>query len=289
MRKLQLLLLLPAILATSLLFAQNDEPHPTVFLSPADTIFLSLRGGEKTFTHTIQAGQSLYAIAKFYGLSLKELYDYNPGFRNRSYEAGEQLVIPIPNRAIIRYWRPDLVWYKYTPVCYVVRKGDTVFGIAKRLFQMPIDTIMRRNNLTDYNIELGQPIHIGWMSTSGIPDSLHHRHRGPLWDQSYAMERQFNETALEKPIQFERGPARWPKPQKGAASNNGLYALHNKAPKGSIISIYDPMSKREVYVKVLGRIPKTYDPATIVVVSPAVVKMFGALDDKFVVEVRYLK
>ncbi len=288
MRKLLFLLLLSAFLTATLLNAQTDEPHPTVFLTPQDTVFLSLRGGEKVLIHSIRAGQSLYAIAQFYGISLKELYDYNPGFRNRNYQVGEQVFIPIPNRAIIRYWRSDLARYEYAPVCYVVRKGDTVFGIAKRLFQMPIDTIMQRNALYDYNIEVGQPIHIGWMSIRGIPDSLHYRHRGPLWDQSYALERQFNQQALNKSVHFERGPAYWPR-QRGAGEDSGLYALHNKAPKGSIISIYNPMSKREVYVKVLGRIPKIYDPSTLVVVSPAVVKMFGALDNKFVVEVRYLK
>jgi transcription elongation GreA/GreB family factor len=67
-----------------------------------------------------------------------------------------------------------------------------------------------------------------------------------------------------------------------------LMAMHRKAEVGSVISIYNPMSRRTVYAKVVGRIPDTvYKDDVIVVVSPLVAKLLGAIDPRFFVKVKY--
>ncbi len=271
--------------ASCQLHAQVFTPSP-VYLLPSDTVFLHIDAGGKWFPHTIRPGQTLYSIAQFYGISLNELYQYNPNFRNRAYEQGEQVRIPLPNRAIIRYRSPDFTASEFVPVCYVVRPGNTLYHIATRLFQMPIDTIMRRNGLNTYEIYTGQPIHIGWMSIHGIPDSLHHVHRGPLWDKSYELGKKFNAIALDRKMYFARGPAYKVK-YKAPYNSDGLHVLFNKAPKGSIIAITNPMSNREVFAKVVGKIPPNYDPSALVVLSPAIVHMLGILDEKSFVHVKY--
>ncbi len=257
------------------------------FLLPTDTIFLHRDpDGSQWFPHTLRPGQSLYSVAQFYGISLNTLYAYNPDFRGRPYQIGEQVRIPLPNRAIIRYKSPYFVASEFLPVCYVVRKGDTVFGIAKRLFKMPIDTIVRRNQLPDYTIEVGQALHIGWMSVHGIPDSLHRKHRGPLWDKSYALEKQFDEAALKHSIKFFQGAAFQIETDK-KQSSSGLYALCDKARKGSIIAIKNPMNNREVFAKVLGPIPTNYPSNIIVVIPSDIAQMLGGLDAKFFIHLRY--
>ncbi len=282
----------------TLLFFSTSQAQPATvqapFLQQGDTIFLHVdpQSG-KWFPHTLRPGQTLYSIAQFYGISLNELYAWNPEFRNRSYHESEQVRIPIPNRAIIRYRSPRFSKAELLPVCYIVRKGDTVFGIAKRIFHMPIDTILRRNQLQSYNIEVGQALHVGWMSIHGIPDSLRQNYKGPLWEKSYQLKSQFDGTALHQSLKVQQGPARWISKSLNQTttspnqSTTALYALHNQAAKSSIIAVENPMTGRKVFVKVLGKIPSNYDPRTIVLISPEVARMLGVLDEKFYARVHY--
>jgi hypothetical protein len=49
------------------------------YLNFKDTIFITIGNyQEKIFEHHIAPKQTLYSLAKFYGLSLTEVYYYNP-------------------------------------------------------------------------------------------------------------------------------------------------------------------------------------------------------------------
>jgi hypothetical protein len=55
------------------------------YLLPTDTVILSIEQyGEKIFTHRLEKKQTLYSLAHFYGLSVEELYYYNPGLKETS-------------------------------------------------------------------------------------------------------------------------------------------------------------------------------------------------------------
>lgn len=267
-------------------FATGDSLH---YLTLKDTIFLSINNyQEKIFTHVLEEGQTLYSAGRFYGLKLDEVYAYNPDLKIKGYEPGDGVRIPIPNRAILRYKTPDFKWWKHIPVCYVVKKGDTFYGISKRFFKMPIDTIIQRNNLPDMSLTKGQILHIGWMNIDGIPEAMRQINGGPLWEKSYAMKNTYFQQKASKRERSEGGAAVWMQDKNGGSD---LYALHPYAPIGSIISIKNPVYNRTVYVKVIGRMSsRIHDKAeTKIVVSQTVAKMLGAIDPRFYVEIKYLK
>lgn len=285
MRKLFYLIILFSF--PNLSFATGDS---TRFLTAKDTIFLSINGyQEKVFEHVLEKGQTLYSLARFYGLKLDEVYAYNPRLHKEGYKPGDAVQIPVPNRAILRYKNSSFRVWNYVPVYYKVKKGDTFYGISKRYFKMPIDTIIQRNNLPpDIELSRDQKLHIGWMSRHGIPDSLRQIRGGPLWEKSYSMKNVYFLKKSAKREYKQSGAAYWNQ-EKGAS--NDLYALHPYAPIGSIISIKSPLYNRTVYVKVIGRMPlRAYDrEETKVIVSQAVAKMLGARDPRFFVEIQYLK
>lgn len=284
MRKLLLITIL--IFLSKITFATGDSLR---FLTAKDTIFLSMNNyQEKIFEHQLEKGQTLYSMARFYGLKLEEVFAYNPRLKKEGYRPGDKVLIPIPNRAIIRYKTPSFRKWHYVPLCYVVQKGDTFYGISNRLFKMPIDTILQRNNLPDLSLHKGQIIHIGWMSRNGIPDSIRQIRGGPLWEKSYQMKNAYFQQKIEKYERIENGAAVWHQEKNGGSD---LFALHPYAPLGSIVSIKNPVYNRTVYVKVVGRMSsRAYDKAgTKIVVSGAVAKMLGAIDPRFFVEIKYLK
>lgn len=258
------------------------------YLTSKDTIFITIGNyQEKIFEHRVAPKQTLYSLAKFYGLSLSEIYYYNPELEDSEIAVNQPIKIPIPNRAIKRYKDKDFLANKHVPVCYVVKPGDTMYGISKRVFEMPIDTILARNNLKSFTLSPGQVLKMGWMHIGGIPESYRKFRGHPAWknNQSYR-DRYLHERQIKQEY-LERGIAHW---QKESKIDSDFLALHRLAPINSIIAINNPMNNRTLYVKVIGRIPDAvYADNVIVVISPKAATLLGARDANFFVKMRYLK
>ncbi|MEM9921863.1 MAG: LysM peptidoglycan-binding domain-containing protein [Bacteroidota bacterium] len=260
----------------------------TRYLTLKDTIFLQLGSmQEKSFIHNIAPKQTLFSMAKFYGLKMEELYFYNPEIRDQVLTIGHPIRIPIPNRAILRYKKSSFDESKHIPVCYIVQRGDNLYDIAKRVFRMPVDTVMGRNNMPDYTLSIGQTLLVGWMSIDGISAKIRAKSIPPEWRKSYQLQKRFmTQKSYKKDFQ-EQGVAFW---NKNSKSKSDLYALHRRAPINSIIGVNNPMNNRTVYVKVIGRIPSNvYADNVKVVLSPRAVRLLGARDSKFFIRLEYLK
>lgn len=263
--------------------ATGDSLH---YLTPKDTLFLSVgQFNEKFFNHYLEPSQTLFSLAQFYGLSLQELYFYNPGLSPRTMKIGMPVRIPIPKRAIHRYWQQEMIPGRFAPVYYIVRKGDTLYRISKNYFDMPMEEIMARNGLLDHTLKRKQLLHVGWISLDGIPDSLRAYAGGELGKRNAAYRKLYQYDMADNRVREHQGVAFWPKDLEGEAD---LMAMHRKAEIGSVISIHNPMSHRTVYAKIVGRIPDTvYKDDVVVVVSPLVAKLLGAIDPRFFVKVKY--
>lgn len=263
----------------------GDSLH---FLIPQDTINLKIdRYGEKYFYHTLESGQTLFGVARFYGLRLDDVYYYNPHLVD-NYEPGQKVKIPLPNKAIRRLWSPYYQPNEWIPLMYQVKKGDTFYGIAQRHFKLPVDTMYARNHLPpDAQLQIGQVLSVGWININGIPDTLRSRHVSPLWRKSSLNRQKFISQNVRKKEQKQNGAAYWNREEKSA---NKLYALHREAKIGSYLAVSNPMYNKTVYVKVIGRIQdRAHGSDVKVVVSPTVAKMLGAVDPKFYVAVKYVK
>jgi LysM repeat protein len=90
------------------------ETNPEV--SPPDTI----KG-----THLVRQGETMYSIAKFYGITIEELEKANPEIKNHVIGLNQLVKIPEKEAAI----SPQFVPENYT--IHKVRRKETVFGIAK--------------------------------------------------------------------------------------------------------------------------------------------------------------
>jgi LysM repeat protein len=266
-------------------FATGDSLY---YLLPQDSVILTMGNyGEKLFSHKMEKGQTLYSLASFYGLTIEELYYYNPGVKEVSVKLHQGISIPIPNRAISRYLPEFHVPNEYIQVYYTVKKGDTMYRISKQFFRIPIDTLMERNNLTTNQLKTGQLLKIGWININGIPEDYRQITGGPMAKRNFAMKKVYLREANGKKEKAQQGVAFW---QKNSKEEADFYALHRKAPINSVIAVENPMTKRTVYVKVIGRIPDAaYGYDVVVVLSPLMAKLLGAKDPRFFVHVNYHK
>ncbi len=258
----------------------------TCYLLPQDTIFLSIGDyQEKIFIHEVEKNQTLYSLARFYGLHTEEIYRYNPDLRLSVLSPKQKITIPVPNRAILRYKTKDFKSSQYAPVFYKVKRGDTFFNIATKVFKMPMDTIAFRNQMTSNTLSIGQNLLIGWMSINGIPSSYRKSRSHSEWKRSQSLRKTFVQGKNAYGEVHEQGVAFW---QKNGSTSSDRYALHRKAPLNSVIAVTNPMNNRKVYAKVIGRIPENvYGSDVVIVISSKVANGLGAKDPRFFVRVMY--
>lgn len=104
--------------------------------------------------HTVQAGETLFAIAQYYGTTVEAIVAANQLVNPDHLSVGQKLVIPVSTAASTS-----------TTLPYIVQPGDTLSMIAKR-YNITVDELARLNLLLNPNlIYVGQPLQV-----PGLPD-----------------------------------------------------------------------------------------------------------------------
>ncbi|MFT6705688.1 MAG: hypothetical protein ACJATF_000510, partial [Flavobacteriales bacterium] len=254
MRKIFLPTLFCFFLATSLI----AEVDSLKYLNRADTIYLRLSDmQEKLIEHRLEGAQTLYALSKYYGMSVNQIFDYNPNLNRNNYGEGVRVNIPVPAISIITHIPADRSLEGYIPVFYRVRKSDTLYKLSKSYFGIPMDTLVSLNNLVDNTLSLGQLLHIGWLSRAGIPKADRRVKGGLLDKKNMLLAKKYERDAEWKREFNHKGIAYW---QQNGVKSVDLYAMHREAKIGSIIAVNNPMTKRTVYAKVIARLPESIYP-----------------------------
>ena len=88
-------------------------------------------------TYTVRPGNTLYAIAQFFGTTVKEIAEANGLRCPYTIYLGQELVLPIEEIKSPRY--------------YVVRPGDSLSSIADR-YGLEINELLTLNNFDDPNV-----------------------------------------------------------------------------------------------------------------------------------------
>ncbi len=92
--------------------------------------------GEIAVRHEVQRGETLFGVARRYGLTVAELSLHNPGL-NGDLRAGQILHLPAGTRIAAppdaARWQPAGIKAGASePIAYTVRRGDTLTAIARR-------------------------------------------------------------------------------------------------------------------------------------------------------------
>lgn len=116
---------------------------------------------EEISMYTVQKGDSLYSIAKKFGITVDEIKSLN-NLTSNNLAIGEQLMIksstgdePInPEEECIGtgYVEPQYIMY-------TVQRGDSLYTIARR-YNTSVDNIKALNNLTNNNLTIGEQLKI---------------------------------------------------------------------------------------------------------------------------------
>ncbi len=99
--------------------------------------------------YTIKAGDTLYGIAKKFGVTVDQLKDVN-NLTSSTLTVGNILTIPTGDSSVEETETPSI-----GGINYVVQKGDNLYSIANK-YGVTVDQIKETNNLNTNTLQIGQ-------------------------------------------------------------------------------------------------------------------------------------
>ena len=302
----------------------GPAPRPRLAPTPPDSIGQEVRGGQRFVKHRVGSGETLFALARRYRVSVDQLTAANPQLAN-GLGIGQVVLVPRPapgkaNGKTAKAAKVDKA-AKTTPARYTVAKGDNLYALAKR-FQITRDEIIRLNKLpADGQVKAGQQLLLraetgaAEVAAAAKPapdpkpaaDPIPTIHATPAPDPAKPAQVATvtpaparDETPNEKEKDKDDAPTRASEVM-GRVTETGLggaieksgtdkyLALHKTAPVGTIMQVKNQMTGQSVYVRVIGKLPDTGENNNILVrVSPRALQKLGTADARFRVETSYV-
>jgi LysM repeat protein len=260
--------------------------------------------------HTVAAKETLFSISKKYGVSTDEIKQWN-SLSDNTLSIGQELVIKKKNTATTVVasgpvkTSPEVISKKGF---HTVGAQETVFSIAKQ-YGITMQQLKDWNHLEGSELKIGQTLYVtqpeqGVVATKkpdSVKTSVTHSQPViiPVPEVKKEPQPEKTETVVSTaPIRIsesvkngsetiESGVAEL---IEGTESNRKYLALHRTAPIGTILKVKNEMNNREVFVRVMGKLPDTaLTDKVIIRISKSAYDRLGAIDQRFRVEVTYYK
>ena len=144
---------------------------------------------------------------------------------------------------------------------------------------VPLDSLRAWNELMTNDISIGDSLVVGRRLTE-TPELM------PRIIQPMDSSGSFDPAAMLTEEVFEDGLA---EVIQGSSNTKKYLGMHRTVPIGTVMRVRNEMNGKEVFVRIIGRLPNTGTNRNIVIkISEAAYQSLGALDEKFRVTVSYL-
>ncbi|UTC75689.1 transglycosylase SLT domain-containing protein [Treponema sp. OMZ 792] len=113
----------------------------------------------KYYSYKIRSGDTLYALSRHYGVSIKSIINYNPGIKASALRIGQVLRIPALKTVNSYRRKKDDQNVEFNGV-YIIQKGDTLWSIALK-HDVQVETLAAKNGIEVNSVlSLGQKLKV---------------------------------------------------------------------------------------------------------------------------------
>ena len=220
--------------------------------------------------HKVGAKETLFSIARLYGVSVDEIKQWN-NLRDNSLSMGQSLLIKKKSAT-------EVVEVKLTQPSgaktHVVVPKETLFSISRQ-YGMTVQQLKELNGIQENDLKVGQVLTVVVsVSTAAIASTTQDDGTIKI-SESAGGTKEMKEIGIAKLIE-------------GSEGNRKYLAQHRTVSPGTILRIRNLSTNREVFVRVTGPIPSS-DPMTIICVSKSAYDRLGATEAQFKTEITYYK
>lgn len=268
--------------------------------------------------HTVAPKETLYSISRMYEVSMDDIRQWN-NLSDNAIGIGQQLIIKKsasrekPAAQIPPQESPAMISRKGF---HTVQPKETLFSIARQ-YSVSVDDLRTWNNLSGPDLTIGQTLLVSQPEQKAEkPSQTQPAASAPTVETR--RENEVKETApvVKNTVPPAKGGSNAPSGQspesiriseslkngdeiiegglaeliEGTEGNRKYLALHRTAPMGTILKVRNQMNNREVFVRVMGKLPDTaLTDKLIIKISKSAYDRLGAIDPRFRVEVTYYK
>ena len=260
--------------------------------------------------HKVAAKETLFSISRMYGVGMAELREWNK-LSSDALSIGQELIIKKKPSPPVN--PPAVIAKKGV---HTVAQKETVFSIARQ-YNITESQLREWNNIQGNELRIGQTLFVQQpeQSNSSIvkkPDTIARKTDPVITKKDPVVE------TVKQPDPVKNDPVKpaetgqvQTQPIKisesirngseilesgiaelieGTEGNRKYLALHRTAPLGTILKVRNEMNNREVFVRVMGKLPDTaLTDKLIIKISKSAYDRLGAIDQRFRVEVTYYK
>ena len=276
--------------------------------------------------HTVVPKETLYSIARTYQVSMDDIKQWN-NLQDNNLSVGQQLTIkksgPLAVRAPqpIQHDRPEPVSRKGA---HTVQPGQTLFSLSRE-YNVSVEQLKDWNGLDSNELKVGQTLYVAQPERSEQRNETARVEETPVVREPVSSSRPRQESPVTENTAEKSAPAPRNSPPvsrpedrgqsaesiriseslkngdeiiegglaeliEGTEGNRKYLALHRSAPMGTILKVRNEMNNREVFVRVMGKLPDTaMTDKLIIKISRSAYDRLGAIDPRFRVEVTYYK
>lgn len=242
-------------------------------------------------THIVAEKETLFSISRLYDVSVDELKQWN-NLGDNSLAVGQELIVKGKNTVVTPIATP--LEMKSVRTVHTVAAKETMFSIARQ-YAITIEQLRLWNNLQSDDLKIGQTLFVA-QPISSQPVVV----QQPVTQQVETRQPEVTTPIIEiaptvKISEGVRGTDEviemgLAELIEGTQGNRKYLALHRTAPVGTILKIKNEMNNREVFVRVMGKLPDTaLTDKLIIKISKSAYDRLGAIDPRFRVEVTYYK
>lgn len=262
--------------------------------------------------HKVAEKETLYSISRMYNVSIDDIKEWNH-LTSNSLSLGQELVIKKTSiQPSITTITPANIETTTQKGVHQVEQKETLFSISRQ-YNISVDDLRRWNNIEGDELKTGQLLFVAppknnnvaeQQTSTSVPASApvvkeSTTSNSPSTTASSSTQTPKNtSTASSRTITISENTtsgdeviqAGLAELIEGTEGNRKYLALHRTAPVGTILKVRNEMNNREVFVRVMGKLPDTaLTDKLIIKVSKSAYDRLGAIDAKFRVEVTYYK
>ena len=213
--------------------------------------------------HTVAAKETMFSISRQYGITVQQLKDWNR-MEGNEIHIGQELVVAAPSSDVAT--RDNTTAAKTSPP--VSQTSNTDNAPASTPSTTTPATTTSTTSTTPSTEKSPAPAE----ATKPEP-----REQTIRISESVKNTNEILQTGLAELIE-------------GTSGNRKYLALHRTAPIGTIMKVRNEMNNREVFVRVMGKLPETaVNEKLVIKISKSAYDRLGAIDARFRVEVTYYK
>lgn len=231
--------------------------------------------------HTVAEKQTLYSIARQYGVSVEDLRSWND-LGVKSIQPGMKLQIRKSNTSP---GNPETsaAPQKSGEIFHIISEKETLFGIS-RLYKVSVNDIIQWNDLASSSVREGQKLLIKKIGSSD-PEETSVKSAKP--EVIVADPKPVSRPApqkIERVRTDEKNESGFAMLSEKGGESRKYLGYHRTIPEGTVLRVRNKENKKEIFVRIAGKLSENDGPEVLIRISRAAWDKLGG-SEKFPAEI----